>query len=118
MRKPTRGNNILDLVLSSEDDLVDELSVGEEVGGSDHRLVRFLLRVPRVETARLVSRKLDLRRADFAGLCAGLADVSLEEGENAEDLWNSFKTTFMELQSRFIPLKNSRRASVQPRWFS
>ena len=118
VREPTRGRNILDLVLTSEDDLVDDLSVGEELGGSDHRLIRFAVKVPMMENEILPSRKLDLRRADFAGLRAGLADVRLENGENVEDLWNSFKTTFMHLQSQFIPLKSSRQMSIRPRWFN
>ena len=118
VREPTRGNNILDLVLTSEDDLVNELSVGEELGGSDHRLVRFSLKVPRVENAILGSRKLDIRRANFAGFRSGLADARIEGGESAEDMWNGFKTTFMDLQSQFIPLKNSRQTCVQPRWYN
>ena len=78
VREPTRGDNILDLVFTSEDDIVEDLSVGEELGGSDHRLIRFVVKVPKAESATSKSRKLDLRRADFAGLHAGLAAVRLE----------------------------------------
>ena len=30
--KPTRGNNTLDLVFSSEDNMISKLSVGEKLG--------------------------------------------------------------------------------------
>lgn len=75
MWEPTRGDNNINLVLTSAN-IVEDLSVG---------------------------------------LRAGLADVRVEEIENVEDLWNGFKSTFINLQSRFIPVKNSRPTSVQPR---
>ena len=39
--KPTRGNNTLDLVFSSEDNMISKLSVGEKLGKSDHNMIRF-----------------------------------------------------------------------------
>ncbi|KAK3884190.1 hypothetical protein Pcinc_011535 [Petrolisthes cinctipes] len=50
VREPTRGANILDLVLTSEDDIIQDLSVNEEIGGSDHKLIRFSVKVPNMET--------------------------------------------------------------------
>ena len=37
--KPTRGNNILDLVLSTEDNLISDLMVGEKLGNSDRNRI-------------------------------------------------------------------------------
>ena len=39
--KPTRGNNTLDLVFSSEDNMISKLSVGEKLGKSEHNMIRF-----------------------------------------------------------------------------
>ena len=39
--KPTRGNNTLDLVFSSEDNMISKLSVGEKLGKSDHNMIKF-----------------------------------------------------------------------------
>lgn len=38
---PTRGENILDLVLSNREKLVTNLEVGEPLGNSDHNSIRF-----------------------------------------------------------------------------
>jgi len=38
---PTRGANILDLVLSSDPDIVENLVVGCPVANSDHNLLEF-----------------------------------------------------------------------------
>ena len=40
VEEPTRGNNILDLVFSSEDNLISNLEVGEKLGKSDHSIRR------------------------------------------------------------------------------
>ncbi|ESN91348.1 hypothetical protein HELRODRAFT_165371 [Helobdella robusta] len=39
--EPTRGENILDLIISAEENLIEEVRVGEEFGTSDHRILRF-----------------------------------------------------------------------------
>jgi len=38
---PTRGNNILDLVLCSDPDIVENLVVGCSIANSDHNLLEF-----------------------------------------------------------------------------
>ena len=118
VREPTRGNNILDLVLTSEDDIISKIDVNEELGGSDHRLIRFEVRVPVQEGPTLSGSRFDFRRANFAGLRAEIADMILDESEDVEELWSRFKTYFMVLQSRFIPRKLHRRRSFQPKWFT
>ena len=45
MNEETRGRNILDLVLSSEENMVVGLEVGEPFGTSDHRVIRWILAV-------------------------------------------------------------------------
>ena len=39
--EPTRRYNILDLVISTDEHMIDEVKVGEEFGTSDHRIIRF-----------------------------------------------------------------------------
>ena len=43
IREPTRGDNILDLILTNGDDLVKETDVGGQLGNSDHCEIRFIL---------------------------------------------------------------------------
>ena len=38
--EPTRKNNILDLVFTSEENMIENLSVGEHFGTSDHQIIR------------------------------------------------------------------------------
>ena len=118
VKEPTRGGNILDLVLTTEDDMVEEVEVGEELGGSDHRLIRFSIRVPETEVIVPRVEKLDLRRANFAGLRQVVETMSVDWCEGVEDVWRQFKNSFMQLQSQFIPVKRCGKASPQPKWFT
>ena len=44
VKNATRGNNILDLVLSSELDMVENLEVGCPIANSDHNTLRWTVR--------------------------------------------------------------------------
>ena len=41
VNQPTRENNVLDLVLATDPDLIDDCEVGEKLNGCDHHLIRF-----------------------------------------------------------------------------
>ena len=41
--EPTRGGNVLDLVFSSQNELVDNVKICELLGSSDHNLIRSIL---------------------------------------------------------------------------
>ncbi|ESO12137.1 hypothetical protein HELRODRAFT_158582 [Helobdella robusta] len=40
-QEPTRKNNVLDLVISTEEDMIEDIQVGEKFGSSDHKIKRF-----------------------------------------------------------------------------
>ena len=41
VKEQTRGENISDLIISTEENMIDSVSVGEEFSTSDHRIIRF-----------------------------------------------------------------------------
>jgi len=118
VREPTRGENILDLVLTTEDDIISTLNVGEELGSSDHKIIRFTLKVPEAATRGNRSDKLDFRRADFPGLRSALHDLEVDEVAHVELSWSLFKDKFMEKQAAFIPVMHARGPSHKPKWLS
>ena len=68
---------MLDLLLSSDPNMVEEVEVGEHLGASDHNIVcaKTLLRV-RVQDSRV--RLFDFRIANFEGTRRELGDVDWE----------------------------------------
>lgn len=53
-----------DVTLTTEDDIVDDISVGEELGRSNHMTVRFNFKVPHLATKSRHIRQFDFRRAE------------------------------------------------------
>ena len=43
--EPTRGDNVLDIVLSSQKELVDNVKIHEPLGNSDHTQIHFDINV-------------------------------------------------------------------------
>lgn len=86
--EPTRGNNILDLVLTNNENMVSELDVGGELGGSDHKEIRFNLDWAVIHKLNIVLVP-DFRRANYEGLRRHLEEVNwrtlgLDEGRISE----------------------------------
>ena len=44
INEPTRGNNLLDLVLTNRDSMVSDVDIGDHLGNSDHSEIRFKLK--------------------------------------------------------------------------
>ena len=45
MLEPTRGDNVLDIVLSSQKELMDNVKIHEPLGNSDHNQIHFDINV-------------------------------------------------------------------------
>ena len=118
VKEPTRGNSVLDLVFTTEDNIVTDLSVDECLGGSDHNLIRFSASLPVAKQKTARTHKLDFRRADFCALREYISRLEPVEGEAVDCLWNTFKNQFMNGQAESIPLRQTRIASIQPKWFT
>ena len=56
--EPTRGENVLDIVLSSQKELVDNVKIFEPLGNSDHNQIHFDINV-KSEKMRKYLAKLD-----------------------------------------------------------
>ena len=88
----TRGTNILDLVISSEKELVSKLSIGPSIGGSDHSSVEFLLNLE-LHGREQPSLGLDYRKADIAAISKELGGIDWNERfreKDANGMWMKF----------------------------
>src|SRR5688572_1698860 len=86
--EPTRGNNTLDLVISTEENLVEEVTVGEEFGTSDHQIIRFRVNGEYGKEIEAYQKRYNYFKADYdkvrskireKGLARRLADLNLNE---------------------------------------
>ena len=117
---PTRGENILDLIFTTDDDLIRKVEVGDSLGTSDHNVVTCTLenlQSPSSGPSR--RRRPNIRLANFGRFREKLAELPLPAAGNVESLWNQFKRSFSAIQSECIPNKTIKPASqCKPKWFT
>ncbi|MEL7079452.1 MAG: endonuclease/exonuclease/phosphatase family protein [Cyanobacteria bacterium J06582_2] len=118
VKKPTRGNNILDLVFSTEENIVTKLDVGEKLGKGDHNMIRFEIKVSNPRNQKSF-KKLNFKRANFDRLRAEIRDINTSGNMNVEDIWQSHKASFMIAQSYCIPQTEVKANKTEnPKWFT
>ena len=116
--EPTRGNNILDLVFTSEDNLISKLKVGEKLGKSDHSIVRFNIDISFTKIEKTFAR-LNFRKADLSRLREQIKKIPIGADIDVDQKWLSFRTNFMTDQDLCIPKKGTtRNGTSQPKWFN
>ncbi|CAM5117040.1 unnamed protein product [Natator depressus] len=120
--EPTRGDAILDLVLVSSEDLIEEMVVRDNLGSSDHELIQFKLN-RRINKNKSATRVFDFKRADFQKLRQLVREVDWTEELmvlKAEEAWDYFKSKLQKLSEACIPRKRKKfiGRSCRPSWMS
>lgn len=116
---PTRGNNVLDLVFSSQEDMIQNLHIGENLATSDHRIITFHINI---NTERSTKNHFvpDFRRADFEGFRNELEMIdwnNLFSENDAEFNWTIIKEKLKNIEHKYIPTK-LKRNNNNPNWFN
>ena len=114
----THGN-ILDLVMTNEENLVHDLQVNNSICStfSDHSLICFS--IPMFTRCIKPVRKAvyHYSKANLDGLCSHLDSFSLLPAATINDMWSSLRDSLHKARSMFIPfsLPPSRNS---PPWFT
>jgi hypothetical protein len=117
--KPTRGDNILDLVLTTNEALVEDVHITEPIGGSDHNTVTFSMCI-QPQVVNWETEYLNYKCADFKSMRSLLSNsdwAKLFEDKHIDQMWNIFYEVLQSAVNRFVPKK--RRGKVRkPRWWT
>ncbi len=115
--KPTRENDVLDLVIVSQDHLINNVTVGEHICSCDHKVVRAEINT----TSNVAENKIfvpNFRRGNFERLRSALWHLTLPASALVEDAWSDFKNQLLTQQSSFIPNWEKRPNNTKnPPWF-
>ncbi|KAF2354802.1 Endonuclease/exonuclease/phosphatase, partial [Trinorchestia longiramus] len=114
----TRGNNILDLVMTTTDLSINCLEVTDKIG--DHQMIDFSLEVQDPNTRTLHKQVLDFKRANFELMKEELGSYNYEvhmNNKNAEECYIILKDKIATATDHHIPRKRIRPTN-SPSWFS
>ena len=91
--EPTRGENVLDIVLSSQKELVDNVKIHEPLGNSDHNQIHFVIKINvKSESKKTYRRKF--HKGNYKDMKKYLAKLDWNNmlmNKTAIEYWNILK---------------------------
>ena len=114
--EPTRGENTLDLVLTTDENMVENVSVGEHFGNSDHQIVRWELVMEQNQEVKAYVTRPNFFKADYEIVRKRLREKELEgaiQGLEVNEAWSKLKEILRETIEEIIP-KHKRTNKKRP----
>ena len=90
MLDPTRGENVLDIILSLQQEFVDNVRTGEPLGGSDHNQVLFTINVKSERNSKIQYRR-NFHRGQYRDMRNYLTKIDWDntpENKSVMDYWH------------------------------
>jgi Reverse transcriptase (RNA-dependent DNA polymerase)/Endonuclease-reverse transcriptase len=108
----TREENILDLVFTSEENMVENLTVGEPFGTSDHQIVRWVFVASKEKFKQKDEiQNYDYFKADYDQMRNDVRLIDWEgkmSGDDVERNWTFFRNLMEGLRNKWVPLRRKR----------
>ena len=122
VNRPTRDNNILDLIFSTSENLVNEVNVGPVFSSSDHRIITFSIKLKESKVSDSKEKVPDYQKANFNRLRSILNNADWSEisrETNIDQSWENFTTVLNKAINLCVPYRN-RRSSMKnkPKWWN
>ena len=109
----TRGENVLDIVLSSQKEFVDNVKICEPLGCSDHNQIHFIIKVMGERNRKIRYRK-KIHKGRYKDMREYLAKIDWNntlKNNTATECWNILKSEIDCVVDKFVPLKKQGKRS-------
>ena len=106
MLEPTRGENVLDIVLSSQKELVDNVKMHEPLGNSDHNQIYFDINVISESKNKKTYRR-NFHKGNYKDMRKYVAKLDWNNmlmNKTAIECWNILKYEIESIIDTFVPL--------------
>ena len=108
VEEPTRGTNILDLVVTRNSDLVENLVVSEHFSSSDHKSINFEICLPKPRINEEARKVYLYSKGDYEAFNSEILNQDWEsrfKHKSVEGKWKVFKDTYSEMLEKHVPHK-------------
>jgi len=119
VHQPTRVNNILDLVFTSEIQIKEDIEVLAPVDNSDHNVLVWSMQCSNQPIK--AKTQLCYNQADYNAMREFVRErISLINSmtESASSMWNTFNGVMQEAIEKFIPRKSTTHTADKPLWLT
>ena len=103
----TRGENVLDIVLSSQKELANNIKIFEPLGNSDHNQIHFYIHV-KSESKNKKTYKRNFHKGNYKGMRKYLAKLDWNNmlmNKTAIECWNILKYEIESIIDKFVPFQ-------------
>ena len=107
----------MDLIISKEPDLVEEIEVLGQFASSDHSLIKFQIVVSEMKTISK-KRSFDYTRACMNAVREEVGKIPWKLQAGAIELWDDLRTNILEIKERMIQQKILRGKKKQSIWMN
>ena len=108
MLEPKRGENVLDIVFSSQKELVYNAKIHEPLGKSDHNQIHFNINV-KSESKNKKTYRRNFHKGNSKDMIKYLEKLgwnNMVMNKTAIECWNIIKYEIESIIDKFVPLKN------------
>ena len=102
--QPTRDLNVLDLIISSDTDLVKDIVIGENFGNTDHQIIRFNITVPYLNDKKKLYRNYFKGNYIKAIEMTNKVDWDAIVKDNVLEGWLNLKQVLLNIRDQCVPL--------------
>ena len=105
--EPTRGENVLYIVLSSQKELVDNIKIHEPLGNSDHNQLHFDINV-KSESKNKKTYRRNFHKGNYKDMRKYLAKLDWNntlKNKTAIECWNILKYEIESIIDKFVSMK-------------
>jgi len=110
--KPTRRDNYLDLLLTSDTSIIENLTVGENFSTSDHQIVRFELVGGCNKVIKSVPSYNYFNKTDYNQVRNQIKNFEwnkLLQCSDIDSIWDKLKTDLLDLRNNYIGCKKCKQ---------
>ena len=114
--RPSRGNNFLDLLLCSDENLIKNVSVDEPFATSDHQSIRFQITGATCSKEKMfpIYEYFKANYDQIREYAKTLGWGVLKDSSSVNDIWCKLKTDILSIKSKFISVR--RRPQSKAKW--
>ena len=119
VKQPTRGANILDLVLTTEANMVDEIAIDSPLANSDHNILVWSFKCSSAIGEKNV-KDYSYSRGNYKKIGEYLNKIDWEgefSGKNVGEKWVIFRDKILECRDIYVPERKMHKRKY-PAWMS
>ena len=111
--EPTRATRVLDIVLSSQKELVDNVKIKEPLGSSDHNQMHFDINI-KSDRTKVKQCRRDFGKGNYKEIRKSLALIDWNDkmkNKTATECWNILRGELDSAIDSYVPMKKQGKRS-------